>query len=754
LAVTAKFLADFSAFQAAVQKAEVSLRSFESGAGKVEKSLNRMADGFSGVRVIQEANLAAEAIERIGGVTKLTEKEQDKLNATVSEAIAKYKALGIEAPQAVLDLANATAKVPEKLSLIDRGMNALRGTFGQVFGAFTAANLIDRAVTSVVNFGKEAVRAAGDTIDLANKTGLTTDTIQRMGYVAKQTGTEVSAFTNAAFMLGVNLEKGKGQVEGLGVSFAELRALKPDAQFDEVVRRLESMDDATQRNEAGVRLFGRSFKDVAAAIADGYTKMADKAVVAKSEQLKALDEASDAWEAFVQNTKSSVTGWLGEQVIAWKRMHSLTDEQTKKLIELQFQGVSTGEALKQLFPKKEDVNLPIEGAAKKARKSLEELEEEAKKAQDAAKKLADEAADLAKRVVDADKAHFNLGLTLRRLTIDVTDTVKAHRQQLSVIPPLVEQYTYLTKAMADTRTGTERLRDSLKSAAEAQGGQFKSAAEETRRMLELAKKAMDDQKFSVDALAKAMTDLAQTANVGLISGLATLVNGINVGTKAVDELKKGFDAITSGGGLSSILKGFTGIVGGIGGLVSAAQAAISIGKALFNIFDRDKGRDLVEDFVQQFGGFDGIQKIFAEMGEEGHRLWVMLTQGVGRNNPDQARRAIEEVTAAIERFKAQAGSIPTVTLHVNTIETRESQSYESGIDPENSFAGGSGGFRNFGSGTPAMLHGWEAVVRPQDLAGAGQSIVIPVYVGGRQIDEVVVDAMSRQYRSRHKVSAA
>jgi hypothetical protein len=75
MALSGTFLADFSSFYDAVEKADVSLKGMETGAGNVEKAMNRVADSFSGRKIVQDATIAVEAIERIGGVTKLTEAE-------------------------------------------------------------------------------------------------------------------------------------------------------------------------------------------------------------------------------------------------------------------------------------------------------------------------------------------------------------------------------------------------------------------------------------------------------------------------------------------------------------------------------------------------------------------------------------------------------------------------------------------------------------------------------------------------------
>src|ERR1700741_3815066 len=98
MALTAHFDADFSSFITAVDQATAKLRGFESGAATVEKQLNRMADAFSGQKIISDATLMAKAVEEIGGASKLTATELQRVTATATEAIDKMKRMGIEVP--------------------------------------------------------------------------------------------------------------------------------------------------------------------------------------------------------------------------------------------------------------------------------------------------------------------------------------------------------------------------------------------------------------------------------------------------------------------------------------------------------------------------------------------------------------------------------------------------------------------------------------------------------------------------------
>jgi hypothetical protein len=109
MAVTAKFVANFDSFYGAVQKAEAQILDLSEGADKAQKSLDRMVTNFSGRKLVQDATLMAEAVERIGGASKLTEKELQSVGAKAAEASDKLRAMGQVVPAGIQKIADAAS---------------------------------------------------------------------------------------------------------------------------------------------------------------------------------------------------------------------------------------------------------------------------------------------------------------------------------------------------------------------------------------------------------------------------------------------------------------------------------------------------------------------------------------------------------------------------------------------------------------------------------------------------------------------
>ena len=151
--ITAKFVADFASFYDAVTKAEGSLRSFETGAGKVETSLNRMVDSFSGRKVVQDAALMVEAVERIGGTAKLTEDELARLQGTVGTAIEKMKAIGIEVPPQI-------QKISDELGEVDTAVATTTSKFDALATALTVTT-----AAQIRRFSADVTAAASVFVD-------------------------------------------------------------------------------------------------------------------------------------------------------------------------------------------------------------------------------------------------------------------------------------------------------------------------------------------------------------------------------------------------------------------------------------------------------------------------------------------------------------------------------------------------------------------------------------------------------------
>ncbi|MCE3276766.1 MAG: hypothetical protein K0R13_2621 [Propionibacteriaceae bacterium] len=784
MAVSAKFVADFSSFLDAVKKAESSLNLWQANISKVEGSMKRLDTSFSGRGVIQEATQVAAAIDKIGGASRLTETEQKRVNATITEAIAKYKALGQEAPAHLQNLAKATAQVEQQTSLFSKASSVLSSSFGQ----FTAANLAATAISKVTS-------EVGRFIEQGAKLQGVETSFQRLSNGAKQ---------NSEVMLGAMQEGTRGLVSNLDLMTQANKAMllglpvTSDA-MGELAKTATTLgkamgQDATTSLNDLITALGRSSPMIldnlglTVKLGEANEKYAQK--IGKTvEELTESEKKMAFYEAAMEAARKK-TAELGEQTLTLgERMSkvwtSVENVVTRRVSDMNLvlgkateswteffnfigdaaQFKSWDELAKKLRPEAK-ITLPFadpgalarESQAYKdeleqAKKDYDKLKADQKKAEEEfsrnVKENARDRAEATRQSYEetriALKAYYEMVMKANMGITEGVDGLNFRKStEVNVLGGLTgEWFKYLDAINAvnsKISLGLSTL-PGFALSAEMVGGKFLKAGKDTKTW-----------KTEVDALAKSMTDLAQVAGSSLVSALATLTNGINVGVKAWDSLKKGMDTLTSGGGLKSILSGFTGIISGIGGIVSAAQAAISIGKALFSIFDRDKGRDLVEAFADEFeGGFDEINKYMGMLGEDGARMWKILTQGKEvHSSPEAARRIIDEVRRAIEALRAAASS--DISLNIRTIDSTDLE-HRGGGEIEG-FAGGSKGFRNFGRGTLAMLHGVEAVIRPGDAVPGGGEHVTNVYLDGDVLVRHVERGLDRKYRSRQPVGAA
>ena len=373
------------------------------------------------------------------------------------------------------------AEAPGKLSLVDRAAVSLRGSLGTLASGFAIGSLIDRGIAGLASWTSEAIASAGATVDLSNKTGLSTETIQRMAFVAKQTGTDVDTFTTAATNLGVKLAGGgasvRASIEAVGLSFDQLRSKKPDEQFTLIADALGKIEDPQERNRRALEIFGSRAKDLLPAISEGYSDIAREASVASDDQVRAIDRASDRWGKFVEQLKTGVTAALGSGVEAVEQVAEMTATQRIKHFTLLLAGQhaeaaayraslmavaegqkSIGEAAVAAAPAARDFVAELAAA----RKEVGELSPATLRQIAAARQLGASSAELSDRF-GVEAAHLRvIDETQRTAATGTREHTRAQREQLSAASDLVERgYKTLVEQQRKALTELPQLRANL-----------------------------------------------------------------------------------------------------------------------------------------------------------------------------------------------------------------------------------------------------------------------------------------------------
>lgn len=619
MAVSAKFIADFTQFQSAVDKAELKLRDFSSGIGRVDKDLAKFGNQFSGVKIIQESALITKAVEEIGGAAKLTQREQARVNAITSEAIEKYQRLGQEAPAALKALHDATIRVEKPTRDLTTRMVALGAAVGTFIGNF-AADMVRQGVQALVSMGREAFESAGKILDLSNKTGESTAAIQRMRFVADQTGTSLEAMTASAFQLRTRLAGGNASVVAALRELTQVSGeagLSTRSSADQIFSALSKITDQQTRTRLGTELMGRSFGNVAAAITEGYDQIADGARLSSDEQLKALDAASDRWSSFVQNTKAGITSFLGDLVLAIDKWREFGKAQQDALREGSIFNQGPGAAMLQRFPAQPgDAGAPASTANVNAGAT-------------ALRNYAQELAAVRKEVLSLTPAQREQILAAQRLGVDTEelsqrfDVSTDALRMMSDVLRTVNQDTKVLQATFAKGLRTPEIPDFM-ALANAVPGRLDSRMQ-SRSVMNLLARAVP----SIPLIPNAAGPQSR-----MFMSMANAMPGRMFSGNASFPPQRGFFGTIGGGiggSLSNMWRGMSGgqgmaglfsnIGGGIltGGLTTLMNTGISLlGKGIAKLFGSGEGRktnDLRDQAISdRFGTSDNLRQMAARAG--------------------------------------------------------------------------------------------------------------------------------------------
>lgn len=307
MAVSAKFLADFSTFDQAVERSTTKLRTFDSTIGRIDKDLSKFGNQFSGTKLIHDATLMAKAIDDIGGTSKLTERELQRVGNQAKEAVEKMAKLGLDVPQRLQDLSKHAKSAGNNLgtmaSLASKVGPALAATF---------------SIGAVVNFGREIVNTAGHFQDLNDQTGISLRRLQGLDLVLGDAGLSVDDMVAGVEQLSKRLVGGdQGAVkalERLGLSAATLQASGADEAMIKIAEAAAKIPSPMEKSALLMEILGKSGAKIGRIATEDFGKLIEAAeksnAVLSDGVIAAADRFDDAWTRAIKSVKGSLANLL------------------------------------------------------------------------------------------------------------------------------------------------------------------------------------------------------------------------------------------------------------------------------------------------------------------------------------------------------------------------------------------------------------------------------------------------------------
>jgi hypothetical protein len=278
-------------------------------------STERLVKALGGEGLFRAAHNLTAAIDQLGGVMKLTTSEQERSLGTLDRAIAKYQAMGKEAPSALVQTADALRqmKTPTDAAAVsaDRWAESLSKA-NHVLGALG----LGLSIGAVIQFGREVLNTGDNIQKMSDQTGIGTVEIQKLQYIAGQSGTSieslVGAVQNLQQRLGDETTGAAGAMAKLKINADAFNRLDTYSQMTTLADAIKNIHDPTEQASLAAALFGKTWKEILPAIKAGMKETGDQATTMADQTTKSLDRIGDTLTA----AKQRAIAWGGSFVLA------------------------------------------------------------------------------------------------------------------------------------------------------------------------------------------------------------------------------------------------------------------------------------------------------------------------------------------------------------------------------------------------------------------------------------------------------
>lgn len=297
----------FSQLDAASRKVATEFEKSNSKLAKSQEAVMRQMqahiDRLSGTKASNEINLIAQAVQQMGGVSKLSDSAVKQLTGDVER------------------LAAAGAKVPKSLeSLTGGGGGKLSGAFsaltsgGGITGALSALGPAGVAAGVGLGVVTAGVMKAGEAFaglaakaegwsNQAEQTGLGVQQVQQLNRVVEDAGIKVEGgLVKALGVLQREIANGGENLKKFGISLADVSG-GPEEALQKMASILLNIQDPMERAAAAQAAFGESgtkLIPILADVRDGVYKTLSAMSAEQVAELKKVDDELDAagraWE--------------------------------------------------------------------------------------------------------------------------------------------------------------------------------------------------------------------------------------------------------------------------------------------------------------------------------------------------------------------------------------------------------------------------------------------------------------------------